>query len=432
MKSIDIILHSGHILTMDKDFTEFQSGSIAIDQGKIIDISSEDLSTTYQAETVIDANDHIVMPGFVNTHAHYAMTLMRGYADDYPLWIWLNDYIWPFENKVTNPDSVVFGTEIGLLEAIRSGTTCFNEHYFHCDVAANAIAKAGMRSMVTVCTAEHMLSDKFWKESIAFIEEYKKHHLITPALGAHGPHSVPEDLLLKTKQVTNDHDIAYHFHLAESIDEVKIIQERAQKTPTKYCYDLDILDQRTLAAHCIHTTDQDIDLLAETKTNVLHNPESNMKLASGWCQVEKMLSKNVLVSLATDGPASNNTLDMFKAMKHASLLSKHMTNDPTSLPARDVVKMATIDGARTLGLDDKIGSLEVGKSADLICLDLIKPHLQPCYNPYATLVYAAQGADVNHMIVDGKMVMQNQNILTMDEEKILHKAKAFSKEHSAQ
>lgn len=428
MEKIDLLIHSGHILTIDQNMTQIANGTLAIHQGKIIAIGDSSLKDTYQADAVIDASNHIIMPGLINTHAHYAMSVMRGYADDYALWVWLQEYVWPLERKILCDEMVRIGTDIGMLEGIRSGTTCFNESYFFNDTAATACEKAGLRAIVTSVFALHLSEEKLWSSTKEFIEKWLKHDLVTPSLGPHGPHSVDEKNIIKLKQMALDYDVPFHFHLAESPDESQIIMERAGTTPVQYCQKLNLLDAKTLAAHCIHVNDQDIDILAETDTKVLHNAVSNMKLASGYCDIQKMMDKGINVSLATDGPVSNNTLDMFNTMKHTALLHKHVSDDPTASPAEEVVRMATINGAKGLLMEDKIGSLEVGKRADIICIDIDQPHLQPCFNPYANIVYSAQGSDVNHVIVDGQILMQDRIIKTIDEAKTISELKEFTKD----
>lgn len=431
---VDLLIKNGTVVTMDSEKTVIDSGYVAVKDGEIVGIGKiESLGEKFTAKETIDAENRIVMPGLVNTHTHAAMTLFRGLADDLPLNEWLENYIWPAEKKLINPDNIRKGTLLAAVEMIRSGTTTFNDMYFYWDEVAKACKEVGIRVMIGEVffnfPGPNNLSGD---ENLGHIEEqikkWKGDSLVSVAMNPHAPYSCSKELLEKSKKLADKYDVPIHIHISESEKEVSDMKEKNGMTPVEYLDSLGFLDHKVIAPHCVHLSKDDIKLLAKRKVGVAHCPESNMKLASGVAPVADLLKTGVKVGLGTDGVASNNNLDMFKSMDFASKLHKVFTGDPTVLDAEAVVEMATIGGAKVLGLDEKIGSLEKGKRADLIIVDLEKPHLTPMYNVYSHLVYAAAGADVETVVVDGKLVMKDYKILTVDEKKIMDDVKKISEE----
>jgi len=371
------------------------------------------------------------MPGLVNTHTHAAMTLFRGMADDLPLDTWLTKYIWPAEAKFITAASVRTGANLALAEMIRSGTTTFSDMYFFADELAQAAKKAGVRAVVAEAVLDFPTPDsKSPQESFAIIEKladkWKNDPLITIAVGAHSPYTCSSETLKSSKKLADTLGLPLTIHVSETRQEVDDITIKYGVPPFEYLDALGFFGGTVIAAHAVHPTAREIQLMAERRVGVAHNPGSNMKLASGVAPVPEMLRAGIAVGLGTDGAASNNNLDMFKEMNAAALLQKVSRLDPTAMSARDTVKAATIGGAKVLGLGKRIGSLEKGKRADLIIVDLNRPHLVPLYNVYSLLVYAANGADVETVIIDGRIVMQNRKLLTLDEESIKQEARKLA------
>ncbi len=368
------------------------------------------------------------MPGLVNTHTHAAMTLMRGLSDDVPLEVWLKKYIWPAEARYINKETVRIGTELAVLEMIRSGTTTMNDLYFFMDEVGQVVEKAGTRaviaeSLIDFPTPNGKTPDEGMAYTRKLIQKWKGHSRVTVAIGAHAPYTCSPALLRSAWKLARRHGLMFHIHLSETQTEVKTIFEKYGFTPTGHLHNLGVLGDRLIAAHAVHLSEEDRALIARFRVGVAHNPESNMKLASGAAPVPQLLQITPELGLATDGAASNNDLDMFEAMDMAAKLQKFAHGNPGAVDAETVVRMATIGGARVLGLGDEIGSLEPGKRADLILIPLDKPHLTPFYNPYSHIVYAVSGADVSTVIVDGRILMENRRLLTLDEGTVLERAR---------
>jgi 5-methylthioadenosine/S-adenosylhomocysteine deaminase len=424
--TLDYLIRDGLILTLSPDSPEPFKGSIGIQEGKIVFIQPED-SQVFRppAKKIIDARGFLVMPGLVNTHTHGAMTLFRGLADDLPLKTWLEQFIFPAEVRFVNKDSVYWGTLLACAEMILSGTTTFADGYFYMDEAVKAVDRSGMRAVVCQGVLDFPIPgipDPSQKILAAgqFVENWEGFSpLIHTGLFCHSPYTCSSETLQAVKALCRKKQVPFFIHAAETQEEVFLIQSREGKTPIHYLRALDLLDAQTIVIHAIHLDSSEIELLAQTRTAVAYCPESNMKLASGITPVAEMLNKGVLVGLGTDGCASNNDLDLFKEMDTAAKLEKVHYADPTVMNARTAVRMATIEGAHVLGLEKTIGSLEVGKEADIIFLELFRPHLIPCYNPFSMLVYAAGGADVHSVMIAGKMVMEDRKILTFDLNEVL-------------
>lgn len=429
----DILIINGLVLTMNSREQKFDPGFVAIKDDRIISLGPmANLSSPDMSEKIIDVHGGIVMPGLINAHTHAAMTCFRGLADDLPLMTWLNEHIFPAEAGLDH-DKVFYGALLACAEMILSGTTCFSDMYLFEDAVAMAAKKAGIRAVVGEVlydfpSPNYGPIEKGFEYTEMLIEKWKDDPLVTIAVEPHSPYLCSPDLLKKASNLALYNHIPLIIHLSETESEVNQIQDRYGKTPVRHMADLGVLTPNLLACHCVVLTDEDMDLLGQFDVKVAHNPESNMKLASGVAPIPKLLEKGVCVSIGTDGCASNNNLDMFLEMDTAAKLHKVSTGDPTVMDAKTVLKMCTIDSARALGLSDSIGSLEPGKKADLIVIDTKKPHLTPMYHPESHLVYAARGSDVDSVIINGKIVMENRKILFMDIEKVMENVRNIADE----
>ena len=402
-----------------------RQGLIAIKDGSIIYVGREIKAPSFEADKIIDGSGKIAMPGLINCHTHAAMSLFRSIAEDKELSVWLREVIWPLESKL-KPEDVYYGTLLSCAEMIRSGTTCFSDMYFHEDMVAKAVIESGLRCVLSpgiIEAGQKILGRILLREAVKIAKKYRgdSYGRISVMLGPHALYSCSPQLLRRVSEEAKALNIGVHIHLAESEDDSANIKNLYGKSEVELLNDIGLLRPNLLAAHCIHLSDQDVTLMAKRDVKVVYNPVSNMKLASGIPKVKDLLDAGLTVSLGTDGPASNNSLDMFDTMKFATLLQKAKYRDPRVLPAKKVIEMATIDGARALGLSDFIGSLEVNKRADIILIDAEKPHLTPIHDIYATLVYSARGSDVDTVIVDGKVLMENRNVKTLDEHEIIKK-----------
>ncbi|MBN2489022.1 MAG: amidohydrolase family protein [Methanosarcinaceae archaeon] len=422
----DIIIKNGYVLTMDPA-GDIKRGVVVIEDGVITQVAD---STHETADTIIDAKGSVVMPGLINTHTHAGMTLFRGYADDLPLAEWLEEHIWPAEAVLTDKD-LYKGTLLACLEMIKSGTTAFADMYIHMDEVARAVEKSGMRAALSygmIDLGDEARGDRELKEGRRFVHEWNggADGRITAMYGPHAPNTCSREFLIKVKEQAMQDDAKIHIHVLETEAELNQMKEKFGMCSVNMLDEIGFLDPDVLAAHCIWLSDGDIDILSKRGVNVSHNPVSNMKLASGIAPVPKMLDRGVNVSLGTDGCASNNNLDMFEEMKTLALLHKVNTFDPTVLPARQVLEMATRNGARALGLGT--GVLKAGYRADVIIVDMNKPHLTPRYDATSHLVYSARGCDVRTTIVNGKILMHNYETISLDEQKVMDAARDAAKD----
>ncbi len=430
-ETVDILIVKGTVITMDSNRTILEAGTVVIKDGAIVAVgASESLKSKFKAKETIYANGRIVMPGLINTHTHAAMVIFRGFADDLPTQEWLENYIWPAEAKYINAETVRLGTLLAIAEMIRSGTTTFNDMYFFEDVVAKAAKEAGIRAVVGEALLDFPTPNKKTPQegleySEMLIQKWRDDPLVTVAVAPHAPYTCSPEILKAAKNLSDKYNVRFHIHLSETEKEVNDIQKKYGLTPVGYMDSLGVLGDNVIAAHCVHLTEEDIQLIAHRKVGVAHDPESNMKLASGVAPIPDLLDAGVKIGLGTDGAASNNDLNMFEEMDTTAKLHKVFRHDPTVIDAQTVVEMATIGGARVLGLDDQIGSIEEGKRADIIVIDLNKPHTIPLYNPYSHIVYVIDGADVETVIIDGKTVMLNQKILTINEEEIIRDIRAL-------
>ncbi|OGQ95491.1 MAG: S-adenosylhomocysteine deaminase [Deltaproteobacteria bacterium RIFOXYD12_FULL_57_12] len=426
IKQANLVVCGKYLLTQDRERTIVADGGVAISNDTIVETGPAALLLARHpaAATIVEPHG-LIMPGLINSHTHAAMACFRGLADDLPLMQWLQEHIFPVEAKLTG-EMVYHSTLLSAAEMIKSGTTCFCDMYLFAKDVARAADRAGMRAWIgevlydfpSPCYGPLEAGFRHLAEMFA---AFRHHPLITVTVDPHAVYTCSPELLTRLKTVAEQHDALYVIHLSETRSEVQGTLERYGRTPVMHLAELGLLDSRVLADHCVVLTEAEIELLAAKGVKVAHCPESNMKLASGVAPVPDLLAAGITVGLGTDGSASNNDVDMFGEMGSAALLHKAHRLDPTVMPATAVLDMATIGSARALGAAEKIGSLEAGKKADIIVLDLNQPHLTPLYNIPSHLVYAARGGDVLHSIINGRVVMRNRQLLSLDEGAILAK-----------
>lgn len=420
----DLLIKAKYILPMNDALDIIQNGFVAILGNKIIAIGSTDDVKNFEAREKIDAGNSILMPGLINTHTHAAMAMFRGLADDLPLNDWLQNHIWPAEAKYVKPDFVRTSVSLACLEMIKSGTTCFNDMYFFEEVTAEDVEKIGIRAILGEATLDFptpscQTPTETIRKTIELAKKFKNNELINIAIAPHSVYALSEENLIKVKEISFEFNLPIHIHVSETKKEIEDCQKQNKLSPVAYLDSLGVLSRPVTAAHSVWLDKNDLEIYKKNNVKVAHCPASNMKLASGVSPVAKMINQGIIVGLGTDGVASNNTLNMFGEMRLAALLHKVSNFNPTLVSAREAVKMATIDGARVLGSENEIGSLEIGKRADMISIDLDQAHLTPMYDPYSHLVYAARGSDVNDAIINGKIIMRNREVSTIEEEKVL-------------
>ena len=405
-------------------------GAVAIDGTTIVDVDRPDvIQSRYAARETIDVRDQILLPGLINTHTHAPMVLFRGLADDLALMDWLQKYIFPAEAKTVSPEFVRVGTRLAALEMIESGTTTYADMYYFEEEIAGATRAAGLRGVLGQTIIQFPVADAptpadSLRRAEAFIQAFRDDSLIVPAVAPHAMYTLDRESLLASAALARRYDVPVLIHLAETEDEAKQSQAQHQLSPAGYLESIGFWGPGTLAAHGIWVNDDDIAILARRGVGMSHNPESNMKLASGIAPLSKYAAAGVPLGLGTDGAASNNDLDMFEAMRQAAFLAKLATRDPTAVPAAAALAMATIGGARALGMDRQIGSLEPGKRADLISVSMSAARQTPLYDPISHLVYVTRGDDVRTTIVNGRILMLNRHLLTLDKASVLNDAKA--------
>ena len=438
MQEVDLIITGSKALLLDSANTCLDNAAIAINAGNIVAVGHADkIKKQYQAKKTITAGHSLIMPGFVNCHTHAAMTCFRGIADDLELMDWLNNYIFPAEAKNVNKELAYWGSLLAAAEMIKSGTTTFCDMYIFEDETARAAKAAGMRCLIGEVLFDFPSPNfKTVAEGIAYtkmlIEKWKNDPLVSIIIEPHALYTCSTPLLTEVKELAEAKRLAedYHLpiglHLLENAAEKKQLEEKFGKSAVLFLKDIGYLDEHLIAFHCVSFTQEDIDLFASHGCKISHNPASNMKLASGAAPVPEMHAAGITVGLGTDGCASNNNLDMIKEMSTAAKLHKVARLDPTVMDAQTVVRMATIEGAKVLGMEKKIGSLEVGKKADIIIIGLNEPHLTPIYSEYSHLVYAMSGADVDTVLINGKVVMENRRLLTIDEEEVMQKVREIA------
>ncbi len=416
------LIRNATIITMDDDRRVLSDSDLLIEDSEIKSLQPDGAETTgVPGDRVIDASGLVAIPGLVNAHTHCAMTLLRGYADDMPLMPWLQERVWPLEMKLGEED-VYWGTMLGIAEMIRAGVTCFNDMYHYFEAAARAAVDAGMRAVVSgVLLAFLPDADERLGRAIEFARDWKEKGdgLVVTMLGPHAPYTVPDHFLQRVVEGANSAGVGIHIHVSETDGEVADSQREFGQTPVERLDGLGILDVHPVAAaHCVHLSDTDIEMLAEKGVGVCHCPGSNMKLASGAAPIPKLLAADAVVGLGTDGPASNNNLDMIEEVRLSALLHKLHSGDPTAVPAWQALEMGTRGSARALGIDDRVGQIKPGMKADIALIDFRQPHLFPRHDVVSHVVYAARAGDVHSVFINGRPVMLNRELQTLDEPRI--------------
>src|SRR5437588_11763822 len=430
-ESVDLIIRGGTVVTMDGSRRVIENGGIAIKDGRIVAVDTAALmDLNYQSRQVIEAQGKVVIPGLINGHTHVPMTLFRGIADDLDLQEWLTKYIFPAEAKNVTEDFVRVGTRLGLAEMIRSGTTTYCDMYYFEDAIADETFKAGMRGVLGETVIDFAVADnKTNAEAMAYTEKFVNHWkgnaLIVPAIAPHAPYTVSEDHLKAVRAFSDRTGAPIVTHISETRREVDDSIKAKGASPIDYLNRIGFLNNRVVAAHVVWPTEEELGLLKKLGVGIVHNPQSNMKLASGVAPVPEMLKNDLPVGLGTDGAASNNDLNIWEEIDTAALLHKVISKDPKVVSAEEAFEMATIRGARALHLEKEIGSIEKGKRADIVIVDLDDLHQTPYYNIYSDLVYATKASDVRSVIVEGRVIMRDRRLLTLKEETIKADARRY-------
>ncbi|HET8712004.1 MAG TPA: TRZ/ATZ family hydrolase [Spongiibacteraceae bacterium] len=415
----DTVIFARWIVPIVPAHAVYEHHALVIDDGRIVSLLPAEQARTLAADKIFELTDHVLLPGLVNAHTHAAMSLLRGYADDYALHIWLNDHIWPAEGKWVGETFVRDGTELAMAEMLRSGTTCFADMYFFPNIAAQIAHDIGMRAQLhfpvfDFPTAWGANADDYIHKGLTLRDDFKHSGLISVGFGPHAPYTVSDAPLARIAMLAAELDCAVQIHAHETQHEVDESLSKYKERPLARLNRLGLLGPRTQCVHATALSDDDIELLTRNNSHVVHCPESNLKLASGFCPVQKLRDAGINVALGTDGAASNNDLDLFSELRTAAMLTKAVAHNPAALPAFDALRMATLDGAKALGLDDKIGSLELGKCADVIAVDLSSIEQQPLFHPLSQLVYTNSGTRVSHSWINGKALLVDRQLTTIN------------------
>ena len=428
---IDALIHARWIIPVEPMGTVLEQHALAIHEGRILEILDSELAETkYSATTVTRLDGHALLPGLINTHGHAAMTLMRGLVDDLPMMTWLHEHIWPTEQKWISAEFVHDGSLLACAEMLRGGITCFNDMYFFPEETVRAVEQAGMRASVGLIVVDFPSAwaqdaDDYFSKGIELHDQLHNNTLVTTAFAPHAPYSVSDAPLTRIATYAEELDIPIHMHVHETADEVNQQIAGTGLRPIDRLENLGLLSPRLLAVHMTQLTADEIAKCAQAGVHVLHCPESNMKLANGFCPINDLLQAGINVALGTDGAASNNDLDMFGEMRTAALVAKAISGNASAVPAEQALRMATINGAKALGLDENIGSLQPGKAADFIAVRLNEIETAPVYNPVSQLVYATGRDKVTDVWVAGKHLLKDRVLTTLDSEEILGKAQAW-------
>ena len=418
---VDLIIQARWIIPVEPESVIYEDHAIVIHAGKIIDLlPAKEVLTKYQTSTFKKLTNHALMPGLINSHTHASMSLMRGIADDLPLMEWLEEHIWPLEQQWVREDFVRDGTDLAIAEMIRGGTTCFNDMYFFPEITAEQASRYGMRASIGLIVIDFPTiwadySDAYIEKGLALHDQLRHKPLITTTFSPHAPYTVSDEPLLRIRELAAKLNIPIHIHLHETEHEIKEQLEKTNQTPLQRLDQLGLLGSSFMGVHMTQLSEDDIDLIAKKGVHIIHCPESNLKLASGFCPVADCLKQGINVALGTDGAASNNDLDMFGEMRTAALLAKGVSKDASAIPAMTALKMATINGAKALGIDDKTGSLAIGKEADMIAIDLDQIETLPLFDPVSHIVYAASRHQVSDVWIAGKQLLKDRQLTTIDE-----------------
>lgn len=433
-QDVDLLVTGGLVVTMDGEWTVVEDGAVAIENGAIVSVGpSATVQAGYAASEHVDATGHIVMPGLINAHTHAATSLFRGFADDRPLKEWLEQYIWPAEQEFVNPDTVRWGTLLAMAEMLRAGVTLFLDMYFHEERVAEAALESGMRVVLGEALFDNagpnMLAfDRALDYNRELIDQYRDVPLVSVSVQPHGAYTVSPDNLVKAKALADEHGALFGLHASETAQEVADVRARTGFSPVRLLHSLELLGPSVLLFHGVHLDDEEIELLAGAGAGVVHCPEANLKLASGIARLPKLLGGGVRVGLGTDGPASNNDFNMWGEIQTAAKIHRGAGQDMMATSARQIVHMATRAGAEMLGFGDQLGALEPGRRADMILIDLDQPHLVPMYDVYSHLAYAVGRTDVTATIINGRPVMQNRRLLTLDEDELVGRVREISQQ----
>jgi 5-methylthioadenosine/S-adenosylhomocysteine deaminase len=431
MTHVDLLVLNGTLVTMDKDHRVIDDAGVAVTGGRIVAVgTSQDIARSYSAAQTVDAGGKIIIPGLINGHTHVPMTLFRGLADDLDLQDWLTKFIFPAEAKNVSEEFVRAGTRLGLAEMIRGGTTTYCDMYYFEDAIADETAKAGVRGILGETIIDFPVADnKTNAEAMAYVERFvqkwKGHELIIPAIAPHAPYTVSEEHLKAVRAFSDRTGAPIVTHISETKREVEESLKAKGASPIDYLSRIGFLDDRVIAAHVVWPSDGELEILKRAGVGVVHNPQSNMKLASGVAPVPKMLKAGLKVGLGTDGAASNNDLSMWEEMDTVAKLHKVFSGDPKVISAEEAFELATIRGAQAVHLEKEIGSIEIGKRADLVLVNHDSLNQIPLYNVYSDLVYATKASDVQTVIINGRIVMRDRRLLTLDEAAIKDKARVF-------
>jgi 5-methylthioadenosine/S-adenosylhomocysteine deaminase len=417
---VDTLIHARWIIPVEPESVTYEHHSLAIEDGRIVDCLPTDLAKQrYQAATIETLESHALLPGLINCHTHAAMTLMRGIADDLQLMDWLQNHIWPLEQKWMNESFVRDGTDLAIAEMIRGGTTCFNDMYFFPEITAGQVVHHGIRANIGLIAIDFPSvwaenSAEYIEKGLALHDQFRHEPLITASFAPHAPYTVSDEPLKKIRMFADELELSIHMHVHETPYEVEQEQAKTGQRPLKRLQALGLVNPSLMAVHMTQLNEDEIRLFAETGAHIVHCPESNLKLASGFCPVARCLEAGINVALGTDGAASNNDLDMFGEMRTAALLAKAVASDARAVPAMTALKMATINGAKALCLDHEIGSLVVGKAADVIAVDLSHLETQPLYCPLSQIVYAASRRQVSDVWVAGRRLLNRRHLTTIN------------------
>ena len=442
MKKADVILKNAAVLTMNERFQIFNPGAVVIQGDSLIAVGDQsELLEKYHADHVMDCAGKIVMPGLINAHTHVPMTLLRGLADDLRLDVWLMGYMMPVEREFVSPEFVRLGTQLACAECIRSGVTTFVDMYYFESEIAEATAEAGLRAVCSQSVLKFPTPDAtYFEESLAaaeeFIKTWKNHPLIMPSIGPHAVYTCTDEILLSCSALAQKYDVPLHIHISETANEVENIREQSGMPVVPYLKKREIFDAKVIAAHCVHIDEGEMRTIKNAGAGIAHNPSSNLKLASGFANVTRMLDLGVNVGIGTDGPASNNDLDMVEEIRLASMVAKCASGDPTALPAKQTLAMATSMGAKAIHMDHLTGSLVPGKRADIIILSIDQLHNSPNFlrDPdgiYSQIIYAAKSTDISDVMVNGQWLMQDHQLLTLDEKKLIKDAQSYAEKIDA-
>jgi 5-methylthioadenosine/S-adenosylhomocysteine deaminase len=439
MKKANTIFTNALVLTMNPSLTHFHDGSVVVEGDSISAVGfTSEILKSYTSDEIIDCQGNILMPGMVNIHTHLPMNMLRGLADDLRLDVWLQGYVWPVEHEFVTPEFVRLGTQIACTELIRSGVTCFADMYFFEDTVAEVAAEFGLRAVCSQTVLKYPTPDAHsYEEAIEatrrMVNKWKNHPLIVPSIAPHAAYTCPPEILHACTEVALEYDVPLHIHIAETADEVENMRKETGMPVVPYLKKQGLFEAKVFAAHCVHIDEGEMRTLKHSNVGVSHNPSSNLKLASGIAPVRKMLENGLNVGIGTDGTASNNDLDFFEEIRLASFLAKGSSGDPTAIPAQKTLEMATRIGAQAIHLGDITGSIEVGKRADMILINIHTIHNSPRFNhsefaPYAQIVYAGKSTDVTDVMVNGKWLMRNHQLASINENEMMIKSQEYARE----